>query len=77
MQGATVEGTQAAGKVGPNLTDFGGRGAIGANTISNTPSNLARWITNAQSVKPGSLMPPIPLSDTERNNVVSYLEGLK
>jgi len=73
----TVEGTQAAGKVGPNLTDFGGRGAIGANTISNTPSNLARWITNAQSVKPGSLMPPIPLSDTERNNVVSYLEGLK
>lgn len=73
-----IRGTQAQGTVGPDLTDFGGRSTLGAATIANSADNLRRWIADAQSVKPGALMPPFPqLSDTELRDMVAYLEGLK
>ncbi len=37
----TVRGTSATGKVGPDLTDVGSRQTIGADTLLNTPKNLA------------------------------------
>ena len=58
----TIRGTPASGTVGPDLTDFGERSSIGARTIANTPSNLAAWISDAQRVKPGVLMPPMDLN---------------
>jgi cytochrome c oxidase subunit II len=73
----TVRGTQAAGKVGPDLTHVGGRVSIGAGTLPNTPEKLLIWITDSQAVKPGNLMPPIPLSPDELSALVAYLEGLK
>jgi cytochrome c oxidase subunit 2 len=73
----TVRGTPAQGTVGPDLTDFGERTTIGARTVPNTPQNLAKWIVDAPSMKPGVLMPPIPLSDRQIENVVAYLESLK
>ncbi len=73
----TIRGTQAAGTIGPDLTTFGGRASIGALTMPNTPENLARWITDSQSIKPGNLMPPIALSPRDLQAVVAYLEGLK
>jgi cytochrome c oxidase subunit 2 len=45
--------------------------------VPNTPENLAKWIVDAQSLKPGALMPPMPMSDREVKNVIAYLEGLK
>ncbi len=73
----TVRGTQATGTVGPDLSDFGGRSWIGSATVANTPANLARWITDPESIKPGNLMPPTPLSPDDRVAIVAYLEGLK
>ena len=73
----TIRGTPAQGTVGPDLTDFGARSTIGARTVENTPPNLAKWIVNAPSMKPGALMPPLELSSTDVNNIVTYLEGLK
>ncbi|HEX3539104.1 MAG TPA: cytochrome c oxidase subunit II [Acidimicrobiales bacterium] len=73
----TIRGTQAQGLVGPDLTNVGGRRTLAGDTLLNTPSNLANWISDAQRYKPGALMPPIPLSPTDLNNVVAYLEGLK
>ncbi|MEX1256463.1 MAG: cytochrome c oxidase subunit II [Gemmatimonadota bacterium] len=52
-----INGTTAQGRVGPNLTLFGARGSIGAGRLPNTPENLARWIRDPQSVKPGAEMP--------------------
>jgi cytochrome c oxidase subunit 2 len=72
----TVRGTEARGKVGPDLTDFTTRATIGAGAAENTPKNLARWIREAQSIKPGSLMPDLTLSDDEVAALVSYLESL-
>ena len=73
----TVRGTEARGKVGPDLTDFGSRATIGAGTRANTPENLERWIQNAQSVKPGALMPDLTLSDDDVRALVAYLESLR
>ncbi|HJP66515.1 MAG TPA: cytochrome c oxidase subunit II [Actinomycetota bacterium] len=73
----TIRGTQATGTTGPDLTYFGSRASIGALTLPNTPGNLARWITDPQSIKPGNLMPPTDLSPRDLSALVTYLEGLK
>jgi cytochrome c oxidase subunit 2 len=63
--------------IGPDLSDFGSRQWIGSLTVPNTPENLARWITDPQSLKPGTLMPPTALSAADIAAVTAYLEGLK
>jgi cytochrome c oxidase subunit 2 len=73
----TIKGTQADGKLGPDLTDFGARHWIGSITVPNTADNLAGWITDPESIKPGSLMPPTALSPDDLRSIVAYLEGLK
>ena len=73
----TIDGTPAQGTVGPNLTDVGERLTIGAGALTNTPSNLARWIKDAPGVKPGVLMPTLTLSSRDVNAIVTYLESLK
>ena len=73
----TIRGTQATGTYGPDLTMFGSRTSIGSVTVPNTTGNLAGWIANAQSIKPGNLMPPIALSPGDLNDLVAYLESLK
>jgi len=72
----TIRGTEATGVRGPDLTHFATRGAIGAGVIENTRGNLAGWIANSQAIKPGSLMPPIPMTPAELHAIVAYLESL-
>lgn len=73
----TVRGTAANGTIGPDLSDVGSRRMLGAGTVENTPDNLRRWITDSQTIKPGNLMPPVPLSHDDADAVVAYLESLK
>jgi cytochrome c oxidase subunit 2 len=73
----TVQGTVAEGTVGPNLTHFGSRLYLGAGVASNDPGNLATWIVDSQSLKPGNRMPPQPLSPSELRAVMAYLRSLK
>jgi cytochrome c oxidase subunit II len=72
-----VEGTNALGRVGPDLTHVASRPFIGAGALDNTPSNLARWIGNAPLVKEGARMPPITLDAGALESVVAYLETLR
>jgi cytochrome c oxidase subunit 2 len=72
-----VRGSQATATIGPDLSNFGERQAIGSLTVPNTPENLSRWITEPEKVKPGNLMPPTALSPDDLAAVVAYLEGLK
>jgi cytochrome c oxidase subunit II len=71
-----VNGTQAGGRVGPDLTHLMSRGAIAANTLPNTIGYLAGWIANPQAMKPGNLMPTLTLSGRELTDIRSYLETL-
>jgi cytochrome c oxidase subunit 2 len=73
----TLRGTPAQAKVGPDLTHVGSRRNIAANTLPNTPENVARWLHNPQAVKPGNMMPNLNLSDQDIAALVAYLESLK
>jgi cytochrome c oxidase subunit II len=73
----TVRGTDAGGRVAPDLTHLMSRKTIAAGTLPNTRGHLAGWITNAQEIKPGSNMPPVPLSPEDLQALLAYLESLK
>lgn len=71
-----VTGTEALGRVGPDLTHLQARPTIGAGALTNTPEHLARWIRHAPDVKEGVRMPEIPLTDAELRDVIAYIETL-
>ena len=72
-----VAGTEALGRVGPDLTHLASRPTIGAGALANTSANLAHWITAAPQVKEGARMPAIPLDAAQLRAVVTYLETLR
>jgi cytochrome c oxidase subunit 2 len=73
----TVQGTDAAGQVAPDLTHVATRSTLGAGTLANTPEHLAAWIRDPQGLKPGNQMPPTPLSNDDLGALVAYLETLR
>ncbi len=86
-----IEGTQAAGIIGPNLTRLGSRGTIAAGLLENTPENLVAWITDPLSVKPGAQMPgadygvtyegqtypPLNLNQEQIRALAAYLSSMR
>lgn len=73
----TINGTNAKGLTGPNLTHFASRSVFAGATLQNTPENVAKWLADPQAVKPGNLMPNLHLSQTQINQLVAFLESLK
>lgn len=73
----TVRGTNASGKLGPDLTHLASRRLLGAGAIPNTRGNLAGWIMNSQTIKPGNRMPPMDLGGEELQTMLAYLETLR
>ncbi|MBI2867890.1 MAG: cytochrome c oxidase subunit II [Chloroflexi bacterium] len=82
----TVAGTSAAGTLGPNLTNFGTRLTLGAGLVENTPENVAQWLRDPDTLKPGTIMkrdapvyndPTMALSEPDVQALVAYLESLK
>jgi cytochrome c oxidase subunit 2 len=73
----TVRGTDAAGTQGPDLTHIGSRRSLAAGTLDNTPENMSRWLHDPQGVKPDNLMPNLPLTDEQVDQLVAYMEGLE
>src|SRR5438128_758480 len=73
----TVSGTAANGRFGPDLTHLMARGTLGAGVASNTPENLRAWIRRPDDFKPGSLMPPMGLSESQLDAVTAYLSTLQ
>jgi cytochrome c oxidase subunit 2 len=73
----TINGTPAAGKVGPNLTHLASRGVIAGSILENTPDQLREWLKDPPAVKPGSIMPNLGLNNDELDQLVAYLQSLK
>lgn len=73
----TVRGTQATGQVGPDLTHIASRLTLASGTLPNTRGNLAGWIMNPDRIKPGTMMPAVPLDAGRLEAIVTYLESLK
>ena len=72
-----IEGTVAAGVLGPDLTHVGSRRTIAAGILENTPENLVRWLRDPAALKPGVLMPTMNLEEDTIRTLVAYLESLK
>jgi cytochrome c oxidase subunit 2 len=74
-----IDGTAADGSVGPDLTHVGSRRTLGAGVVKNTPGEMARWIVDPQSVKPGVEMPAFGdrLTPAQLGALVDYLQGLE
>jgi len=73
----SIAGTPAFATVGPNLTHLASRLTIGAGTLVNTRGNLAGWIVDPQSIKPGVRMPSNQLEAKDLRALLDYLETLK
>lgn len=72
-----IEGTNASGDLGPDLTHLASRQTLGAGILENTTGNLAGWIIDSQAIKPGNLMPPMDLSGPELQAILAYLATLE
>lgn len=73
-----VRGTQAGGRVAPDLTHIGSREMIAANVYENNDAYLEAWITHAQSLKPEAQMPNLTyFTGDELRDLVAYLRQLQ
>ncbi|MCC8392276.1 c-type cytochrome [Paraburkholderia sp. MMS20-SJTR3] len=73
----TVRGTSAQGTLGPDLTHLMSRQTLAAGVLPNTQQNLAAWIRDPEAVKPGTTMPQVPLSASDRQALVAWLGTLQ
>jgi len=84
----TINGRpDAAGQVGPNLTDLRDRTTIAAGLLDNTAANLSHWIRAPRSIKPGVKMcwppvdspeaacGPLPVNEEEAQKIITYLDS--
>jgi cytochrome c oxidase subunit II len=72
-----IRGTGITAPAGPDLTHVASRATLASAMLPNNRGNLAGWVTNAQSLKPGSQMPTIPLDGHDLQALVAYLEALR
>ncbi len=74
----TVRGTVVArGSYAPDLTHLMSRETLASGIIENTPENLADWVRDPQTIKPGCLMPAFGLKDHDQELLVRYLLTLR
>ena len=72
-----IRGTSAFfGHLGPDLTHLMSRRTIAAGTLPNVKGNLAGWIADPQTHKPGNRMPRIVLPPDDFHAVLDYLASL-
>lgn len=74
-----VNGTDASGAVGPNLTHMWSRDFFAGGILPRSLDNMKKWVKNAQAVKPGTVMPDFSkiLTADQVDDVVAYLGTLK
>jgi cytochrome c oxidase subunit 2 len=72
-----IRGSEALGRVGPDLTHLASRLTLAAGTLANTRGNLAGWIGNSQAIKPGNDMPAMTIAPKDLQALLTYLETLR
>lgn len=73
-----IDGTEAQGIIGPDLSHLGSRETIGAGTLDNTQEAIARFIAAPDRIKPGSKMPAFRMLPPEEIvAIASYLKALR
>jgi cytochrome c oxidase subunit 2 len=73
----TVRGTNAGGRVGPDLSHLMDRRTIASATLPNTAAYRSGWLADPQHLKPGNYMPTLTLSAAELEQINTFLTALK
>jgi cytochrome c oxidase subunit 2 len=73
----TVRGTDANGRVGPDLTHLASRATIAAGTLRNSSETLQPWLLDPHALKPGVKMPQNALTARETEALIAYLSSLR
>ena len=73
----SIRGVSVSANAAPDLTHLASREILGGGVMSNTETNLFRWLKNPQAIKPGCLMPNLKLTDAQVSALTSYLETLQ
>lgn len=74
----TIRGTEADGRVGPDLTHVGGRRRLAAGRLPNDAASFATWIRDAPALKPGVHMPAFRMiPEADLRALAVYLDGLE
>jgi cytochrome c oxidase subunit 2 len=73
----SIGGVSVAANAAPDLTHLAGRQILGGGVLSNTETNLSRWLKDPQAIKPGCFMPDLKLTDAQVSALTSYFETLK
>jgi cytochrome c len=70
----TVPGIQgASGVIGPPLNNVALRPTLAGDSIPNSPDTMTRWIMDPPSLKPGTAMPRLGLTQQEAQDVTAFL----
>ncbi|MHA6646082.1 cytochrome c oxidase subunit II [Mesorhizobium sp. A623] len=73
-----VDGTEAQGTLGPDLSHLASRLTLGAGILPNTEETISRFIAAPDTIKPGSKMPAFGmLPEAEIAAIAAYLKGLQ
>ncbi len=73
----TIRGVSTATEPGPDLTHLASRQTLAAATIPNRKGHLGGWIADPQGIKPGNLMPAVPLASEDFQALLHYLGTLE
>jgi cytochrome c oxidase subunit 2 len=73
----SLRGVSVAANAAPDLTHLADRKILGAGILTNTETNLFRWLKNPQAIKSGCFMPNLKLTDAQVGALTIYLETLK
>jgi cytochrome c1 len=71
-----IPGAAPQGMVGPSLTGMGDRSYI-AGRFSNKPIDMEEWLLHPQTMKPGTAMPDLNVTERDARDIASYLATLK
>lgn len=73
-----IRGTGQAGRIGPDLSHFGGRLSLGAGILPMTEERIAAFIRHPERAKPGVRMPAFPqMPERDARLLARYLKGLE
>jgi len=73
----TIDGTNARGITGPNLTKLYTRTTLAGGVLPLTDQNVEKWLVASHEIKPENLMAGIRVAPQQIEAVMAYLKTLK
>lgn len=73
----TIDGTNARGMTGPNLTKLYSRTTLAGGVLPLNDRNIEKWLAASSEIKPNNLMAGIKVTPDQMEAVIAYLKTLK